>query len=98
KKAKATVGKVTGNYYRSIKRGKVFVDPATGQLNVRVYTSSKTAPHAHLIENGHRLVDGNGNETGFVEGKRIFPKSRAEIESGWYELLDKEMYKLLQKI
>lgn len=98
RKAKTLVGKKTGNYYKSIKRGKVFRDPVTGEWTVRVYTSSKIAPHAHLIENGHRIVDENGNETGFVEGKRVFPKTQTEIEADWYKLLDEEMYKLLKKL
>ena len=97
RKAKTLAGKKSGNYYKSIKRGKVFIDPASGQMLVRVYTSSKIAPHAHLVENGHRIVK-DGVELGFVQGKRIFPKTRAEIESEWYELLDKEIYKLLQKL
>ncbi|HIW32450.1 MAG TPA: HK97 gp10 family phage protein [Candidatus Paenibacillus intestinavium] len=98
RRAKSDVGKVSGNYYKSIKRGKVYVDPASGQLTIRVYTSSKIAPHAHLVENGHRTVDGDGVETGFVKGKKIFPKTRAEIEAEWYDLLDKEIYKSLQKL
>lgn len=56
----------TGNYYKRFKRGKVFKD-AEGKIIVRAINS---APHAHLIEYGHRLVRG-GKVIGYVPGRLI---------------------------
>ncbi|PJH69186.1 hypothetical protein CVR96_27655, partial [Salmonella enterica subsp. enterica serovar Typhimurium] len=49
---RATVDKHTGNYHKSFKRGKPFVDDE-GKTVVRVYNN---APHGHLIEYGHRII------------------------------------------
>ena len=60
-KAKSLTNKKTGNYYKGIKRGKVYHYRDKNNNSVRVYGGS---PHAHLIEYGHRQVlnpqvDGN---------------------------------------
>lgn len=52
-KARAKVNKGDGGYLKSIKRGKTYKYRENGGLAVRVYSS---APHAHLIEYGHRQV------------------------------------------
>ena len=66
-KAEAKRVKVkTGNYKKSIKRGKVY--EYDGAQVIRVYS---TAPHAHLIEDGHRMVTHDGLEVGVVPGKRV---------------------------
>ena len=57
----------TGNYKKSIKRGKVY--EYDGAQAIRVYS---TAPHAHLIEDGHRMVTHDGREVGFVPGMHVF--------------------------
>ena len=56
----------TGNYKKSIKRGKVY--EYDGAQAIRVYS---TAPHAHLIEDGHRMVTHDGREVGFVPGMHV---------------------------
>lgn len=56
-----------GNYKKSIKRGKVY--EYDGAKAIRVYS---TAPHAHLIEDGHRMVTHDGKEVGFVPGMHVF--------------------------
>lgn len=56
-----------GNYKKSIKRGKVY--EYDGAQAIRVYS---TAPHAHLIEDGHRMVTHDGREVGFVPGMHVF--------------------------
>lgn len=79
KKAKNSVGKKTGNLYKSIKRGKVYKFSGNGADSVRVYSS---APHAHLLNNGHRKVSKSGKDIGgFVEGKHFFEKAKTEFES-----------------
>ncbi|CAI3699786.1 conserved hypothetical protein [Clostridium neonatale] len=75
--AKSLTKKKTGNYYKGIKRGKVYHYRDKNNNSVRVYGGS---PHAHLIEYGHRqIVD--GKEVGFVEGKHVFEKAKNEFES-----------------
>lgn len=69
------VGKKTGNYQKSIKRGKVY--SYQGMQAVRVYSA---APHAHLIENGHRMVTPSGREVGFVRGYHVFEVSGKNFE------------------
>lgn len=76
--AKQKVKKKSGKYHKSIKRGKVYTYDVNGALSIRVYSN---APHAHLIEYGHRQVSKNGVESGFVEGKHVFEKSKNEFES-----------------
>lgn len=52
KKGKALVTKRDNVYHKKFKRGKVFIDPE-GDITVRALN---TAPHAHLLEYGHRQV------------------------------------------
>lgn len=76
-KAKSLTKKKTGNYYKGIKRGKVYHYRDKNNNSVRVYGGSS---HAHLIEYGHRqIVD--EKEVGFVEGKHVFEKAKNEFES-----------------
>ncbi|MEG2347910.1 MAG: HK97 gp10 family phage protein, partial [Cetobacterium sp.] len=65
--AKSRVKESTGNYIKSIKRGKVY--DFKGALAVRAYS---TAPHAHLIEYGHIKKDRTGREHGFQRGYNVF--------------------------
>lgn len=82
----------TGNYFKGIKRGKVY--PYNGNLSVRVYNS---APHAHLIEYGHRQVTKDGKEVGFVQGKYIFEKSEKEFENTYYNDTEKFIDDVIDK-
>lgn len=77
RKARSQVNKVTGNYHKKWKRGKVFKGNE-GELVVRVINSS---PHAHLIENGHRMVTHDGDEIGFVQGKKVLEKGMKDFDS-----------------
>lgn len=82
RKSRTLVKKVTGNYQKSWKRGKVFRGE-DGETVVRVINSS---PHAHLIEDGHRQVTESGDEIGFVPGKKILKKGMDNFEnSGEFE-------------
>lgn len=77
KKAKLLVKKKTGNYHKSFKRGKVFIDPV-GDITVRVLNTSQ---HAHLIEDGHIVRNRKGGpELGFVKGKKVIEKGIKEFE------------------
>lgn len=76
KRAKMTVKKDTGLYHKRFKRGKVFIDKE-GQIVTRVINS---APHAHLLEYGHKQVV-HGKTVGFTPGKKVMEKGIAEFES-----------------
>lgn len=77
------LGKKTGNYLKSIKRGKVY--NYHGSQAVRVYSY---APHAHLIEDGHRMVTHDGREVGFVKGHHVFEVAAKDFEPVFYTDLD----------
>lgn len=78
KRARKDVKKKTGNYHKSWKRGKVFIG-YDGAITTRVYNAS---PHAHLIEDGHRMVSADGEDLGvFVHGKRVLDKGMREFDS-----------------
>lgn len=91
KEAKRTVKRKTGNYLRSIKRGKTFKSNAD-EWTTRVYSDSK-APHAHLIEFGHEQEGGD-----YVEGRHIFKRSKALIEREYHNIVAEELDKQLKKI
>jgi len=81
KNARAKVKKKTGNYFKSIKKGRAYIYSGNGGNSIRIYSN---APHAHLIENGHRIVNKSGAEKGFKPGLHIFEDSRKEFESQFY--------------
>lgn len=87
------VGKKTGKYLKSIKRGKVY--EYNGAQAVRTYSA---APHAHLIEHGHRMVTHDGREVGFVPGSHVFETARKSFEPQYQndveDFLDKEVERL----
>lgn len=91
-KAKQKVDKDSGNYHKSIKRGKVY--KYKGDLSVRAYSGN---PVAHLIENGHRIVDKNGVEHGFKEGEHIFSDAEKEFENQYYADVQKFIDYMLDK-
>lgn len=97
KKARQLVKKKTGNYLKAIKKGKVFKS-GTNELTVRVYPSSKRAPHAHLIEKGHRIVTKDGREVGFKTGYHVFDKAGTEIDSQYTEIVEKELDKIFSTL
>lgn len=95
KKAKQFVKKKSGNYLKSIKRGKPWEDKGTGEYKIRVYTR---APHGHLIEKGHRIVSKDGKEHGFKEGYFVFDKAAKDIDKQWDEIVRKEFDKIMDKL
>ena len=79
-KAKTTVKKYTGNYLKSIKKGKIY--NFEGNLSLRVFSSS---PHAHLIESGHIKKTPSGEERGFKPGYHVFDKAARDFEDEFVE-------------
>ena len=89
-----TLGRKTGNYLKSIKRGKAY-RYEDDTMAIRVYS---TSPHAHLIEDGHKMVNHDGTEVGFVPGHHVFEIAGKAFEPQYVtdidEMLDKEVEKL----
>lgn len=77
----------------STSRGKFYKYKGAGAI--RVYSN---APHAHLIEDGHRMVTHDGREVGFVPGHHIFSTAAKKFEpyfqSELVKMIDKEFDKL----
>ena len=67
--SKSLVKKKTGNYLKGIKTGKVYKygGSLSSDTCIRVYNN---APHAHLIENGHKTQNGK-----FVSGRHVLEVS-----------------------
>ena len=93
KNAKSKVKKDTGNYFKSIKRGKVY--NYDDSLAIRCYSSD---PKAHLIEKGHRQVTKAGVEVGWVDGMNVFEESEKEFESTYYNDIEEFIDEVLEKL
>ncbi|MCG3089134.1 HK97 gp10 family phage protein [Sporosarcina cyprini] len=96
--ARAKVKSKTGTYYKRFKRGKVFKD-GEGKWVVRVINS---APHAHLIEHGHRQViktAGVEIEVGFTPGKKVMDTGAKNFESSgdFEKIISKELDRMLEE-
>ena len=94
---RARVKSETGNAQKSIKRGNPFED-ISGEMTIRVYASSKLAPHYHLLENGHRIVTKKGVEKGYKEGYHVFEKANGEIEANFTRIVENELDKIFDKL
>lgn len=93
KKAREKLKKKTGKYFKSVKRGKAYY--YKNNLSIRAYS---TAPHAHLIEKGHRQVTKDGKEVGWVDGKHIFEDSQKEFENEYFEDNEKFIEEIVKTI
>lgn len=91
KKAQQLVG--AGHYSKSIKRGKVWNEH--GQLTIRVYSTDRKK---FWIEDGHRIVDKNGQEHGFKQGYKVFDKSTKEIDDNFSKIVEDELDKIFDKL
>lgn len=72
--------KKTGNYLKGIKNGKVY--NFDGAFACRVYS---TAPHAHLIEYGHKIVDRNKKNIGYQRGLYVFENAKKQFKNEFEE-------------
>jgi hypothetical protein len=94
--ARSKVKKKKGNYFRSIKRGKVWVERVRQLYKVRVYTA---APHGHLIEYGHRIVGHRPDkpELGYKSGYHVFDTAEKEIEREWPRIIAQEYDRIMDE-
>lgn len=89
----------TGNLIKGYK-----LDPVQGYgLNTQI-TFRGTAPHFHLIENGHNQVVGksrkkrkSGRVVGFVPGRLIVHQAREEYKKELPAILEKTLTELLKE-
>lgn len=78
-RAKQNVKKKTGNYLKSIKKGKVYIYSGNGAFSVRVYGA---APHTHLIEQGHNIKNKkDGVVLGRAKAFYVLDKSARAFQS-----------------
>ena len=89
-RASGLVNEKTGNYFKGIKRGKVYFYGSDKVLSVRVYSN---APHAHLIEDGHKKTGG-----GYVDGKSVFDKSQKEFQGEYHQNCKKFVDRMMKKL
>lgn len=82
----------TGNFKKGFKTGKVY--KYDGNFSIRGYNKSN---HAHLINNGHRIVDKNGKEHGFKAGVHYVEKSNEQFKEQYFEDTQKFLDEALEK-
>lgn len=85
--AKGEVKVKTGNYLKGFKGGKVYY--YGGDICVRGYNNS---PHGHLIESGHKNVDGS-----YTQGKHILEKAKLQYEKVFIENTENFAEEILNK-
>lgn len=94
REARSAVIDDTGTYYKRFKTGKVFKD-SEGKIVVRTINS---APHAHLLEYGHKIVRG-GRTVGFAPGRLIMAAAAKNYDaSGDFEkIISQELDRMLKE-
>lgn len=86
----------TGNLLRGLSRGRAYIYQGT-EYQVRV---KNTAPHAHLIEYGHKAIGHaprkrfNGK---YVKGRHIAGKAAKNFNSKFADMADKFVDDLLER-
>ena len=93
KKARKELKEKTGNYIKGFTTGKVYPYGDT-EYNIQV---QNTAPHAHLIEEGHDMVTHDGWKVGFVPGKHILENSAIEFEETFARDIENKLAKKVIK-
>ena len=93
KKARKELKEKTGNYIQGFTTGKVYPYGDT-EYNIQV---KNTAPHAHLIEEGHDMVTHDGRKVGFVPGKHILENSAIEFEETFAKDIENKLAKKVIK-
>lgn len=89
KKTKSTVKQHTGKLVKGYKVSKVKGYGANMEVEF-----SGTAPHFHLVENGHNIVTETGKTIGFVPGGHIVKTVAADFD----KTMSKEVDAMVDKI
>lgn len=79
KLARATFKKKTGNYFKSIKSSRAWRN-SRGGYGVYALASRNIAPHAHLLEYGHKLVAWGRQTNRRTTNFRTFEKASKSFE------------------
>lgn len=90
-RTKAVTDKHTGNLYKGIKKGRTVYAYGDTEYNIRVYNG---APHAHLIEYGHRMVGHAPNKTFkglYVRGFHPIENASIEFEPTYYKDIEEDL-------
>ena len=85
--------KRTGNLLRGVNRGRAYIYNGE-DYQVRVYNK---APHAHLIEHGHKLYIKGKPTDKYVKGKHIVGNTILDFNSKFVALADKFIDDLLDR-
>lgn len=59
-------------------------------IHANIYS---TAPHFHLVDRGHKIMDKKGHEKGFVQGKHFLQKTIDEQQDDLREYMWKGVYR-----
>lgn len=75
----------TGNLQEGLKTSNAYLWDYGTTTSVKVYFSRKTAPHGHLIEEGHKVKNKkDGPVLGFAKGYSILSQSNKKFERTLY--------------
>lgn len=96
KKAKTSVGKVTGNYLKGFAAGRQVYEWNDSEYNIRVFNK---APHNHLIELGHDLIGHKPNKKkiGKVKAYEVMNNAMNEWESEFEAAVENDMIDFIIK-
>lgn len=72
------------------KRWKKKIEGYGKDIHANIYS---TAPHFHLVDRGHKIMDKKGHEKGFVQGKHFLQKTIDEQQDDLQEYMWKGVYK-----
>ena len=93
KLAKMRVGKKTGNLIKGFRRGKIYKYKGK-DLSVRVFNN---APHAHLLNYGHFIVNKKGEEIGFAKGHNFMEDAADNFRTKHMKDTEKWLDEMLNK-
>ena len=98
RKAKSSLkSQPTGNYVDGFKAGKKVYEYGDTKYNIRVYNG---APHAHLIEYGHRMVGHKPNKTFnglYVRGYHPIENANIEFQPTFYKDVETDLVGMVEE-
>jgi hypothetical protein len=94
RRAKRTINEKTGNYINGFTAGKKVYGYKDSRYNIMVRND---APHAHLIEYGHNMVNHDGEKVGFVPGKHILEDTSTAFQKTYAKDIENALVKKVIK-